>query len=163
VRDVILGALAGISASLAMTAAMRRMFRLLPVAERYPLPPREIAERVVPADIEEADLHSATVTAHFGYGAMAGAIYALLPRRTIGGGSYGLLVWTLSYLGWIPLARILLPATEHPARRNLLMLAAHLVWGASLAASLRELRQSSGDIFQNGRLGDVPRRGRSGS
>jgi hypothetical protein len=32
---------------------------------------------------------------------------------------------------------ILKPATEHPARRNLLMIVVHLIWGASMALALR--------------------------
>lgn len=156
-RNILFGALAGISATLAMTAAMRRLFRMLPDGHGYPLPPREIIERVDVAGTREAGLRTATVTAHFGYGALAGIIYALLPRRMISGGSYGVLVWALSYLGWIPFARILLPATEHPGTRNLLMLGAHLVWGASLSASLHELRRSTGDIFSRGPLLDVRR------
>ncbi|WP_394892286.1 hypothetical protein ACG873_13280 [Mesorhizobium sp. AaZ16] len=157
VRAIIFGALAGVSATLAMTAAMRRLFRMLPDGSDYPLPPREIVQRVDAAGTGEAGLRTATVTAHFGYGALAGIVYALLPRRMISGGSYGVLVWALSYLGWIPLARILSPATEHPATRNLLMLGAHLVWGASLAASLHELRQSTGDIFGRGPVLDARR------
>ncbi|WP_353643233.1 hypothetical protein [Mesorhizobium sp. WSM2239] len=136
---------------------MRRLFRILPDGHDYPLPPREIVQRVDVAGTGERGLRTATVTAHFGYGAIAGSVYALLPRRMISGGSYGVLIWALSYLGWIPLARILSPATEHPAARNLLMLGAHLVWGASLAASLHELRRSTGDIFSRGPLFDARR------
>ena len=35
--------------------------------------------------------------------------------------------------------QILSPATRHPVQRNLLMLAAHVVWGLTLAKSLNEL------------------------
>ena len=45
---LIIGALAGLTATTAMTAAMRRLHRQLPARERYPLPPREITERLAP-------------------------------------------------------------------------------------------------------------------
>jgi uncharacterized membrane protein YagU involved in acid resistance len=57
----------------------------------------------------------------------------------VSGAVGGLGIWLGSYLGWIPAASILKPATDHPRRRNLLMLAAHVVWGAATAAAMREL------------------------
>lgn len=56
-------------------------------------------------------------------------------------------MWVASYLGWIPASRRLKAATRHPARRNGLMLIAHLVWGAALTASLRELERSRAASF----------------
>jgi hypothetical protein len=35
-------------------------------------------------------------------------------------------------LGWLPAFRILKPATNHPAQRVMLMISAHLIWGATL-------------------------------
>ena len=51
---LLLGALAGIAGTFAMTAAARAMHRRLPPAERYPLPPREIFEGALPAPAEHA-------------------------------------------------------------------------------------------------------------
>jgi putative membrane protein len=48
------------------------------------------------------------------------------------GTAFGLLVWTASYLGLLPSAGILSPATAHPARRNALMIVAHVIWGVTL-------------------------------
>jgi hypothetical protein len=42
------GAIAGICGTLAMTSAMRLLARELAPGERYPLPPREIVERMAP-------------------------------------------------------------------------------------------------------------------
>jgi putative membrane protein len=36
----------------------------------------------------------------------------------------------VSYLGLLPALGILRPATEHPERRNALMIVAHLIWGS---------------------------------
>ncbi len=41
-----IGAIAGFVATMAMTAAMRRLHRRLPANERYKLPPRELADRI---------------------------------------------------------------------------------------------------------------------
>jgi hypothetical protein len=49
----------------------------------------------------------------------------------LAGAGFGVAVWAGSYLGWLPAAGILSPATEHPPRRNALMIASHVVWGAT--------------------------------
>lgn len=151
-QRALFGALAGLSATMAMTAAMRHLFTRLDQRDRYPLPPREITEDLLPAT--RRTLPALTMLAHFGYGALAGAFYGLLPRRKMTGVLYGTAVWAASYLGWIPGLRILKPATHHPLERNLLMIAAHLVWGASLAAGMRELDRSAQDVFAAGGLKD---------
>jgi uncharacterized membrane protein YagU involved in acid resistance len=45
---------------------------------------------------------------------------------------FGLLVWFSSYLGLLPATGILHQPKEQPPRPNLLMIVAHLVWGAAL-------------------------------
>jgi hypothetical protein len=148
---ILKGVLAGICGTIAMTAVMRRLHRRLPSRYRYPLPPREIMEKIVPA-ASESDLRQLTTLSHFEFGAAAGALFALVaPRRGGAAGmAYGAGVWAASYLGWIPGARILTPATHHPRERNALMIAAHLVWGAVMALSVRELDQAEQSIFSKG-------------
>jgi uncharacterized membrane protein YagU involved in acid resistance len=142
----LLGILAGVAATMAMTATMRRLHAVLPDDERYPLPPREIIDRSVPA-VGERQARSRTILAHFGFGGLTGALFALLPAIRGGGIAYGLGVWALSYLGWIPAARILTPAHRHPLRRNLLMVAAHIVWGLTLSKSLEEIEEAADEAF----------------
>lgn len=161
------GALAGVAATVAMTAAMRHLAERLPPEERYPLPPREIIGSVAGEDPEiapgaatEGDqpMAAASLAAHALYGAATGALFALQPRRGLHEGvGYGVAIWTASYLGWLPAAGVLKPATQHPAGRNMLMLASHLVWGATLAAGLRELEAATATVFHRGsdRLPDV--------
>ena len=144
-RPYVFGALAGLVATMAMTAAMRRLHGHLPVDEKYPLPPREIVDRVARVD-NEAAARASTMISHFGFGAAAGALFALPFAQRLGGPAYGLGVWAVSYLGWIPALGILAPATRHPARRNLLMLVVHLVWGLALALSFKEL-EAADDAF----------------
>jgi hypothetical protein len=79
----------------------------------------------------------------------------MLPRRP-SGLLYGPLVWAVSYLGWVPLSGALQPATRHPAPRNMLMLAVHLVWGACLSRGFAELDAASRSIFAAGPLADRP-------
>lgn len=138
------GAIAGLVATAPMTVLMLVWYRRLPRAEQYPLPPAEITEKLVEETVEALEvappqnpsvLKAATWAGHFGYGALMGAIYGLLPEKgppIVRGIGWGLAVWTGSYMGWLPAAHILRPADEHPARRNLLMIAAHVVWGASV-------------------------------
>lgn len=154
--DAALGAIAGLCATFVMTSAMERMHRRLPAHQRYPLTPREITQSVAPVGDERAEAAGA-LSAHFAYGGLTGALYgAAAPRGGIVSGMlYGLGVWTLSYLGWIPALRILKPATDHPARRNALMLAAHLVWGAATALALRELKKAQEGAFAGGDLRDA--------
>lgn len=154
IQRMAFGALAGLSATMAMTAAMRGLSKRLPYGEGYPLPPRELTERLLPAS--DRSLPTLTVLSHFGYGAVAGALYgALTERYQKHGIAYGLSVWAASYLGWIPGLQILKPATRHPAHRDLLMIAAHVVWGAALAAGVRELNCSTNDVFSSGPLRDA--------
>jgi uncharacterized membrane protein YagU involved in acid resistance len=137
------GAAAGFIATFPMTLVMVLLHRLLPWWERYPLPPRQITEEVTRRagareHMDEPQRRAATLLMHFGFGAAAGALYVPLASRlnlpiVLRGVIFGMMVWTGSYLGWLPAARVLPPATEHPTRRTLLMTVAHLVWGSALA------------------------------
>jgi putative membrane protein len=91
-----------------------------------------------------------TVALHFGYGTAVGALYVPLADLPSGpwpakGMAFGLLVWIGSYLGWLPLTGLLSPATRHPAERNLLMIAAHLVWGSVIAGIIERARRKRGE------------------
>lgn len=152
---LLIGAIAGFAGTLAMTAAMRRMHEKLPARQRYQLTPREIvdssaAKLDVPLEGEAAK--DVTTAAHFAYGAASGALLgaASVTMGPVSGATGGLAIWLGSYMGWIPAARILKPATQHPRRRNLLMLAAHVVWGAATAAAMRELAAARQTILDEG-------------
>jgi uncharacterized membrane protein YagU involved in acid resistance len=148
------GALAGFMASLPMSVAMLIMHRLLPEHEQYPLPPHEItAELAEKADREEhlnePEHTMATTVSHFAYGAVTGTLYAatakhMFPNPAIGGAVFGLAVWAGSYLGWLPALGILSSATEHPPRRNALMITAHLIWGSVTGILVDQLEHRDG-------------------
>jgi uncharacterized membrane protein YagU involved in acid resistance len=131
-----------------MTAAMILLHRRLPSRERYPLPPREITMKLareagVEGHLDAEERSALTMISHFGYGAAGGALYAatVQPCRQpmLKGVLFGLGVWAVSYLGWLPAAGVLSPATEHPARRNALMIVAHVIWGAVMGKFLELL------------------------
>jgi hypothetical protein len=162
---ILIGAIAGFAGTLAMTAAMRRMHEKLPAKERYPLTPREIIDSTAEqADVplpEEAS-KDVTTAAHFAYGAASGALLGVanVMMGPFAGATAGVGVWIGSYLGWIPGVGILKPATEHPHRRNMLMIAAHVVWGAATAQAMRELVAARETILAGGEGRDAPPEGR---
>ena len=161
---LVVGAIAGIVGTMAMTSAMRRLHARLPEEERYPLTPREIIDAA--AEPEDEAARDLTTAAHFAYGAACGALLAALDPRMgkAKGAAAGVAVWLASYMGWIPAVNLLKPATEHPARRNALMIAVHLVWGSATAGAMRELAAARETIFARGEDRDAvpPLLGREG-
>jgi hypothetical protein len=157
---LMVGAIAGIAATVAMTATMRRLHGNLPAAERYPLPPREITQRLMPVSASDDELRDSSLLAHFGYGAVVGALFAASGTRKgdAVGAVLGAGVWALSYFGWVPGFGVLRPANKHPARRNALMICAHLVWGAVTTWTVRELEAAQDTILRGGPLRDAPAR-----
>jgi uncharacterized membrane protein YagU involved in acid resistance len=153
--DALIGFIAGVVATGPMTVAMILWHRCLPHHEQYPLPPREItmklARKTGLAERMSAEEKSAvTFAAHFAYGGAAGAVYGALsgsvPVAAVWKGvGCGLLLWIGSYLGLLPATGILHIATDHPARRNLLMIGAHIVWGAALGIVMQIFKEESGD------------------
>jgi hypothetical protein len=147
---ILLGALAGLAATAPMTLAMKLMHEQLPRGEQYPLPPRQVTEGLaekagVNEHLDEEEREAATWVSHFAYGAACGALYGAVSgerldeRPLLAGVGFGLAVWAGSYLGWLPAAGIISPATEHPARRTALMIAAHVVWGATTGVAVERL------------------------
>ncbi len=106
-------------------------------------PPVQITETVAERAGEEPDRGSPAFTAgwlaaHFGYGAVCGAIYAaarpLLPRSDLAAGLlFGGAVWAVSYLELLPALGLFPRATEDAPSRQAVMIAAHAVYGVSLA------------------------------
>ena len=141
------GALAGTAATLVMSAVML-------CAGRIGLMGRQPPERVVERGLEEMgevlDARELDVTAsiaHVAFGAACGAAFGVLAgvvpasRADRLGVPYALVIWLVSYFGWIPAAGILpLPPEDRPGR-VWTMLAAHVVYGLSLGALWRALRR----------------------
>jgi len=142
------GAIAGAVASAAHTVAMLGVRCMARGAQREPVPPVQVtaalARRAGVRPRSAAGLRAAAALLHFGYGAAAGAVYGALhphlPSRPAASGiGFGLLVWAASYLGWLPAAGLIRPATREPLPRNAMMLLAHVAWGVALSGTLARL------------------------
>ena len=139
------GTLAGFAATLPMTIFMLATQRFLPKRQQYRLPPEmitsELARRAhMRHHLNKQMVLGATTLSHFGYGAAMGAAYGPLQKRIslpapAQGMLYGLIVWAASYLGLLPLLGISASGHREPLRRNLMMIAAHIVWGAAMGAT----------------------------
>ena len=138
---VLMGAIAGCISTAPMTAAMVGLHAYLPPDQQYPLPPSHITTKIIEEGLLDTHLppsphRSLTLANHFAYGAACGALYTLVARKlpfspALNGMLFGLGVWTVSYVGWLPLLQVFPSAARQPAPRNALMLAAHIIWGVS--------------------------------
>ncbi|HZT96116.1 MAG TPA: hypothetical protein VFB34_04690 [Chloroflexota bacterium] len=135
------GAIFGFAATIPMTGFMLLAHRLLPKTQQYALPPQRITNRLAERaglrkHLDRRQLLLGTLASHFGYGTTCGAVYGLLlsrfGRSWLTAPLFGLLVWAVSYLGWLPAFHILPPTTQEPPGRGRLIVGAHLVWGGSM-------------------------------
>lgn len=153
----IAGAISGAVATAPMTLFMSYLHRRLPKREQYPLPPRNItmkmADKVgVKNSLGESEKFTFTMINHFSYGAAIGSLYFPIAKlqkfpKVVSGMIYGLGVWSVSYMGWMPAIGLYPQVNKIPFKRNLLMIGAHLVWGAALgmmADSLSHRRKVAG-------------------
>lgn len=158
IEPVSRGIWAGVLATGPMTLAMFRMFRDLPAGQKSPLPPAtltyEMGEKAgVTNGLRNENIESTlSMLSHLGYGASTGAVYSLAVSRLPGspllkGSLYGLGVWAASYLGWIPLFGMRAQAPRMTKERNLMMIAAHVVWGMSLGYADGEMRKRGGQML----------------
>lgn len=147
-----------------MTLAMFALQKTLPSEEKSPLPPatlsHQTAQAVGATNLLNTERREAlTMVSHFAYGIACASIYAMgkkiLDKKAdtspiLSGALFGAGVWTVSYLGWTPVFGFRANAFNMPAKRNALMIAAHLVWGACLGYSEHELRRR-GDQLLDGK------------
>jgi uncharacterized membrane protein YagU involved in acid resistance len=145
-NDFLVSAAAGIVATVPMTVAMEQLHRVLPDDHR-PLPPREVIEGLYEQFgaypiADERQLQESTVLLHYLFGGAAGAVFPLLAPKSLpaavgAGVLYGMIVWTGSYLGWLPAIGVRHHAKHDSTARTGLMVAAHMVWGMTLGLLLR--------------------------
>ncbi|MEV1202196.1 DUF6789 family protein [Microbispora rosea] len=148
IRQLVRGATAGALSTLAMSAVMLagQKSGLMPGQ-----PPKHIVRAALPGHRQRPKPGERVLgaAAHLGFGATSGAVFALLTRgRGSGvplGVGYALLIWLGAYEGWVPALNILPPASRDPARgRPVVMAAAHVVYGATLALAVRAMRGADG-------------------
>lgn len=105
-------------------------------------PPKKITRRFLRSVAREPELTTlnlATSATHLGYGSVGGVVYAVIGQRWFDhvppvsrGILYGLLVWTISYVGWVPALRLMPhPANDQPGRVATMILA-HVIYGGAL-------------------------------
>jgi uncharacterized membrane protein YagU involved in acid resistance len=127
----IAGSIAGAVATVPMTAVMKALDRW------EDLPPQRITENAAAGSLDAGEAKAVSMTAHFGFGATAGAGYAAFGGQSglppvAEGALYGLAVWGGAYLGLLPGSGLYPSATDDRKSRTLVMVGAHLVWGAAL-------------------------------
>ena len=153
-NSLLFGALAGLVATVPMTVAMQLVRRQLPFLQRQRrLPPEQItlamADTVDLKDkLNDAEKSALVAVGHFGYGAASGAVYGGLVNRgdsspVLSGAGFGLALWGVSYLGWLPALGIRRSAAEEPSGINVMMIGSHLVWGVATGMAYRALNQKS--------------------
>lgn len=134
----IIGAAAGGVATIPMSLFMLAAHKFLPTWQRDALPPEkitgEIAERAN-LTLTKQQLLGGSLTSHIGYGSSMGTLYMTFAHKwalppVVKGSLFGLGVWTVSYLGWLPIARFEEAGTNETQQRNMLMIIAHLIWGS---------------------------------
>lgn len=150
VSGLFTGAIAGFVATAPMSLAMKGMQALLPSHERHALPPSVIsfhaANKVGEPPSNEKEHTLLTLLAHFGAGSGFGLIYGLGSDASkepkgdpLRGIIFGLLVWSVNYLGIMPALNLYNSASREPTSRNILMIVAHLIWGITLYLVFRHL------------------------
>lgn len=155
------GIWSGILATDPMTSAMLIMRREMPADQKSPLPPSTITNEIISRaglqNLPTARKEDLTLISHFGYGAACGLIYALsrslIPEKEkevsplLTGAIFCLSVWGFSYMVGNPSTGLRASAQKMPAKRNAMMILAHLVWGASLGYAENELRRAGDEIL----------------
>ena len=143
VRRATIGAVAGAVATVGMSALMLAAQRAGLMGE---LPPKKVTQASLEAvgmseRVDERATNALTAAAHFGFGAAAGALFAVI-RRVVPvpvpvaalGVLYGTFVWAASYFSWVPALGIMpAPPDDRPGRPES-MLAAHWIYGGTLGA-----------------------------
>ncbi len=148
-RTWLQGSLAGFIATGPMTLFMLLTQRFLPKRHRYALPPEIITEDLarrthVRWHMNKTQILVATLVSHFAYGAAMSALYGPLEKKVplpapVKGIIFGLVVWAASYLALLPLLGMSESGQREPIRRNLMMIAAHIVWGSTMGVLARVL------------------------
>src|SRR5688500_18198451 len=134
IQSALNGGIAGLIATAPMTIAMTAIRRQLPFGERARrLPPEQVTMSIadkldIDDDLDRREQKLLTLAGHFGYGTMSGAAYGVFANRTklpqlLSGAGFGLAVWAVSYLGWLPVAGVRRSAAKEPAGTNLMMIA----------------------------------------
>lgn len=139
IKRILVGGAAGALATIPQSAVVWGL-RRAGVYRRRPAPEvvaEGVIERVAGIGHLPAEWRRpVTLVQHFGFGAVGGAVFALLTGLVRPSAALGLLaglaIWKASYDGWIPALKIMPPPQEDETGRQLSLLAAHAVYGLAL-------------------------------
>lgn len=140
IRNLLRGAAAGATATTAMSTVMLAGDKLGLMRDQ---PPKRVVRGLLPGHPRTPKPGEKTLAAvsHLSFGSGAGALLGAVTR---GGGvpapvgaAYGLAIWLASYQGWVPAIGALPPAHRDDRGRQVVMIAAHVVYGVVLARTLR--------------------------
>jgi hypothetical protein len=151
-RRVAIGAAAGFSGTMAVRRVMSTAGKLLPgapelldedaaeglVKKAKHLAPKRLVDRI-PAEVEKLAARSL----HFGYGMVAGALYAVARPRgghaLIDGTLLGLVVWGVGYAGLLPALDLMPPLTKQKPKQIVIPAVQHAVFGIMVVAAYDRL------------------------
>ncbi|HVX93760.1 MAG TPA: DUF6789 family protein [Polyangia bacterium] len=140
-NSVVRGAVVGAAATLPMSVVMGAGHEAKALGAP---PPRKISERLIGALgrwPRRARREGASLASHFLFGAAAGAAFspalgrvATGPARIVIGAVYGAAIWATMYGHVLPALGLMATPGRDRSGRPLVVLAAHLVYGAALGA-----------------------------
>jgi uncharacterized membrane protein YagU involved in acid resistance len=142
------GAFAGLVATIPMTLTMEALRMWLPQEQARRMPPREVIDRTVNKSgeghaVDERERAALTAIGHLAFGAAAGALFgAAFAEKSerasvLAGIAYGLTVWAVAYGVGLPSLGLHPAAPKDTADRNQVLIASHVVWGATLGRLAR--------------------------
>lgn len=131
----------GLLATGPMTMTLLQLQSKLNISRDKALPPAALTtDMLAPLqnNLSKERRIDSSLLSHFGFSVACAVIYSafykkvdLSPKNK--GLLYGLGIWATSYLGWVPALGLRPAAKNVSTERNLQMMAAHVVWGISLA------------------------------
>jgi uncharacterized membrane protein YagU involved in acid resistance len=133
------GAIAGAVATGPMTAFMMLTRRQGRTPEIEPRLVEQWVTRATGTSRKLSEDQEVTLAgaSHVAFGAAAGLLYGCLQRflplpAVITGVAVGLVIWAVSYAGWIPALGILPPPTKEPKETTARRVTMHAIYGASM-------------------------------
>ncbi len=149
-RTMLNGTIAGAAATTTMTAFMR----LAQYTGNYrrELPPTNVTQAALRTLHVQHRVSSEQETvliglAHWAFGMVAGALFGLMIKanrhlpRWLAGVVFALVVWSVSYMGWVPALGILPQPWNQRKEHGWMPFLAHIVYGATLGVVFGRLER----------------------
>lgn len=156
--QVFRGAVSGVAGTVVMTIPILVCQRLHLF---YTPPPEEISDNVARRtwllpDLSHRSFPIFWIAAHLAYGATCGTLFSLSRRWTPGsphvaGPLFGLSVWAISYLGFVPALRLYPWPADDSRPRQVVMIVTHGLFGLTVAAAHTRLSQGSQALLDSKR------------